>query len=154
VALGGEARALFAEEAFQFGVAVVERVDDVRGRAAGLAARDGAVVQYDDAPALAREQVGGGQAGDPGPDDDHVRFQILFESAVRARRVRRRHPDRDALAVVSLQLLIPPDLFVKNLSRPSPVRALFPPGEARADPPVRRGRRNDPPVSFCRWAIA
>jgi hypothetical protein len=99
VALGGEARAALAEVALEDVVAVVERVDQVRGRATGLAARDGAVVENYDPLALAREQVRGRHARDACADDDHVGLRVRVEPAF-ARRVARPHPDRSRCAVV------------------------------------------------------
>ena len=148
MALGGEPRAVRAEETFQLVVAFVERVDEVRGRPAGLAAGDRPVVEHDDALAVLREQVGRRQPGDAGADDDHVRVHILIEFAF-ARRVARRHPDRDARAVVSLHEFSPSSPGINLVAANGRARARFSCGRARAFPDLP-GPRARLTVCFCR----
>ena len=65
---------LHAVDPLDFGEAVVDGVGQVGGRALGLSAGDGPVVQHDDALAFAGQQVGRGQPGDSRPDHADVRL--------------------------------------------------------------------------------
>ena len=64
MALGGEPGSSFAVHALDFGVAVVDRVGQMRGGVLGHAAADRTVVDDDDRFARLSEQVGGGHSRD------------------------------------------------------------------------------------------
>jgi hypothetical protein len=106
VALGGEARAAPAVEAFEFVEAVVEGVREVRRRARSLAARERAVVQDDDGLALSRQEVSRRQSRDACADDAHVRARVRVERRIR-RHFRRRHPDRSGLPRITFHFALP-----------------------------------------------
>jgi hypothetical protein len=108
VALGGEACAALAVQLLQVVVAVVERVDEVGGGAARLAAGDGAVVKDDHLLPLAREQVGGRHPRDAGADDTHVGRGVLGQRLARGH-VARGHPDGNTPPRIGLHVVIPLD---------------------------------------------
>ncbi len=93
VALGGKPGPVLAVDLLDLDVAVIDGVGQVGGRALRLSAGDGAVIQHDDALALAGEQVGRGQPGDPRADDADVRLHILRQGLMPRDRGGL-HPDR------------------------------------------------------------
>ena len=106
VALGGETRAALAVQTLQLEVAVVERVDEVRGRPARHAAADGPVIEYDNGLALAREQVRGCHPRYPCADDAHVGARVFRKRGL-GRHHSRRHPDGSGLTGVAFQSASP-----------------------------------------------
>ena len=93
VALGGKPGPVLAVDLLDLDVAVIDGVGQVGGRALSLSAGDGAVIQHDDALALAGEQVGRGQPGDPRADDADVRLHVLRQRLMPRDRGGL-HPDR------------------------------------------------------------
>ena len=78
-------------EFLKLGVALAEDGAEVRRRPLGFAAGDGAVVENDDFLPGSLELEGGGQAGDAGADDAHVRDTVSRER-LSFRNLRRSHP--------------------------------------------------------------
>ena len=111
VARGGKLRAAFAVEPFEFVVAFVERVDEMRGRARSLAPGDGAVVDDDHRLALLCEHVRRRHPRDARADDAHVRPRIFAERAL-LRHVRRGRPYRSGLPLITLHYHPPVKVFV------------------------------------------
>ena len=97
MALHDETRALVAVDVLEHVDAVVHRVGEMRGRAAGFAAADCAVVDDDDFLPGFCEQICGGQSGDSGADDANVGSRISAERRER-RNVEGAIPDRSGVA--------------------------------------------------------
>ena len=79
VTVGREPRAVGAVQTFQLLVAVIERVDEMRGGSAGFAAGRRTIVD-DDHPLYGfGEPICGSQSGDSGPDDADVRCDVTWQ---------------------------------------------------------------------------
>ena len=66
-----------AEHLFDFGIALVERINEVRCGSSGHAAAHRAVIDQHDMSIFAREQTGGGDAGDSRADNADLCRDIL-----------------------------------------------------------------------------
>ena len=82
VTFDDEPRALLAVQLLEDVDPVVHRGREVRGRAAGLAAADRAVVDDDDMLARLGQHVGGREPGDAGADDADVGLDVVGERRV------------------------------------------------------------------------
>jgi len=98
MALRRAPRAVFAEQAFEVVVAIVQRAAQMPAGARGLAAAQVALFEHHHVAPFAGQLVGGGQAGDAGADDADVALRVGGERR-EPRRVGRAHPQRDAVAV-------------------------------------------------------
>ena len=72
MALGRQARATRAVQTFEVEEAIVERIDEVRGRRPRLSAADAAVFEHDDGLPNLGKQIGCREAGDARADDADV----------------------------------------------------------------------------------
>ena len=79
MAVRGQSRAVHAVQTFQLEVASAEHVRQMCRGPAGLAAADGASVEYGHGTAALRQHVGGGQPGNPGANHAHIHLKIAVE---------------------------------------------------------------------------
>src|SRR6185437_801545 len=91
--IGGTPSPFITEECGEIGIAIVERIGDVRSGSARLATAHRAIVDYDHRLAGTREKVRGGQTGNAGSDDANVRAFITPERRERED-LGRVHPER------------------------------------------------------------